>query len=93
MPPKPSVPTQIIGSMRDVQLPLSSPRHRVGTRPVSLQLCVHEPAGRTYEWFAVHRTLRQRVYDLARQEQLPLGKTCVLMIDETGAILGFTVVR
>lgn len=93
MSPKPSVPSQIIGSIHDVQLPPPPPGHRVGRRPVSLQLCLRGAAGPTYEWFAVHRKLQQRVYDPARNRSLPMDATCAFMIDETGAIVGFTVVR
>jgi hypothetical protein len=93
MPRKTPPPSQIIGSIHDVQLPPPPPGDRVGKRPVSLQLCLRGAAGPTYEWFSVHRELRQRVYDLARHEKLPLGATCVFMVDETGAIVGFTVVR
>ncbi|MFO0092993.1 MAG: hypothetical protein ACK54K_01680 [Gemmatimonadaceae bacterium] len=60
---------------------------------MSLQLCLRGAAGPTYEWFSVHRELRQRVYDLARNRSLPMDATCAFMIDETGAIVGFTVVR
>ncbi|MCU0617314.1 MAG: hypothetical protein MUD17_09585 [Gemmatimonadaceae bacterium] len=45
------------------------------------------------QWFSVHQELRQRVYDLARNRSLPMDATCAFMIDETGAIVGFTVVR
>ncbi len=81
MSPRPSVRSQIVGSTDDVQLPPPPPGHRVGRRPVSLQ------------WFSVHQELRQRVYDLARNRSLPMDATCAFMIDETGAIVGFTVVR
>lgn len=92
MPQKPSVPTQIIGTIHDIQLPPDTSRPLLGRRPLALQLCVHGPTRRSYEWFAVAKELRQRIYDLARHDQLPMDKRCAFMINEVGAIVGFTVV-
>lgn len=92
MPPKFFIPIQIIGTIHDVQLPPDRSRPLIGRRPVSLQICVHGPAGRTYEWFSVNVELRQRIYDLARHDKLPMDTRFAFMIDQNGAILGFTVV-
>ena len=92
MPKSYPVPTLVIGSIEDAQLPPGKSLTVIGRRPVSLQIKVEGNTGPVFEWFLVERALRQRICDLARQEQLPMGKWCTFMVDENGAIIGFIVI-
>ena len=58
MPKSYPVPTLVIGSIEDAQLPPGKSLTVVGRRPVSLQIKVEGNTGPVFEWFLVERALR-----------------------------------
>jgi len=87
------VPVQIIGRIESVEIPVLGPKQTLGRKPVALRIRAKSATGFETEWYAVAGNFRQRVYDLATTQALPIGKTCAIMLDDHGAVMGFTVVR
>lgn len=86
------VPTQIIGRIESVEIPVLAPGKPLGRSPVAVLIRTKSGSGSESEWYGVAKEYRQRLYDLATTQALPIGKTCAIMLTETGAVVGFTVV-